>query len=224
MTVPSDWRSAFPLRSAADAVDALLDAWQRLVANPPPGFNRRTPEPRLTTHLKVFLADYVSREHGLLGMWAAEDVIGKLDPDTGELVERRSPDIAYGWNNETQAFRLVFEFKRVGKQKRHRDAYLGEQGLARFVTGIYARGQPFAAMVGILLVPEADVVPRIQAALAEDDKAKALRLRQPQPLPYDEPSTLFDQARFDTEHDRDPELAPPDGYIKVAHFFVSFGH
>ena len=223
MTAPSDWRSAFPLRSAEDAVDALLDAWGRLVAKPPPGFGPRTHEPKLTKQLKIYLAHYVSREHGLLGNWTAEDVIGQLDPETLELVEERRTDIAYFWNNETQSIKLVFEFKRLGKRKRHRDEYLGTRGLARFVSGIYASEQPVAAMVGILLAPAADVVPPIQAALAENDLPTELRLRfNDTALPYTQPSTLFSQAHFDTEHDRDPPHAPPHGYIRVAHFFVSF--
>lgn len=44
----------------------------------------------------------------------------------------------------------------------------------------------------------------------------------PLSMPYNQPSTLFTQALFDTEHDRDPSLAPPHGYIQVAHIFVSF--
>ena len=155
-------------------------------------------------------------------MWAAEDVIGQLDPDTREFIEERHTDIAYGWNNETQSLKLVFEFKRLGKQKRYRNEYLGTNGLARFVTGIYARGQPVAAMVGILLASAADVVPRIQNDLADQDLARALRLRNNSTgMPYTHPSTLFTQALFDTGHDRDPPLAPPHGYIQVAHFFVS---
>ena len=224
MTAPSHWRRAFPLRSAEDAVNALLDAWSRLAANPPPGFTPRTHEPKLTKQLKIHLADYVSREHGLLGMWTAEDVTGRLHPDTRELLEERRTDIAYGWNNETQSIKLVFEFKRLGKQKRHRGEYLGTRGLARFVTGIYAPREPVAVMVGILLVPPADVVPKIQAALDDADLATALRLRNTQTgMPYNQPSTLFTQALFDTEHDRHPSLAPPHGYIQVAHIFVSFG-
>lgn len=224
MTALSEWRSAFPRRSAENAVEALLDAWQRLASNPRLGFNTRTHEPNLTKELKIHLESYVAREHGLLGMWAAEDVIGKIDPKTGRVVERRRTDIAYGWNDESQQLKLVFEFKRLGNRKQHRDEYLGEDGLGRFVTGIYGRGQPFAAMVGILLAPKDEVIPPIQAALADDDLAATLRLRDNDlGKPYKEPSKLFKKAHFDTEHDRPPDLAPPDGYIQVAHFFVGFG-
>ena len=224
MDAGSDWRSAFPLQSAVAASEALLQAWQELASPPRQGFNSRTREPDLTKWLKIYVQNYVARERGLLGMWAAEDIIGELNPTTGELIEERRTDVVYGWNDDVTKFELVFEFKRLGKQKRHRDQYLGEQGLARFVTGIYSRGQAIAAMVGILLAPEADIVPPIQAALAVKGVAAALRLRESAAgRPFTEPSILFPKAKFDTEHDRDPALAPSHGYIRVAHFFVSFG-
>ena len=159
----------------------------------------------------------------MLGMWAAEDIIGELNPNTGELLKEGRTDIAYGWNNDVMQFRLVFEFKRLKKGKWARGQYLGEQGLARFVTGKYSRGQAIAAMVGILLAPEAEIVPPIRAALAETAVATALRLRKAADgRPYTEPS-MFPNAAFDTEHDQNQPLAPPHGYIRVAHFFVRFG-
>ena len=61
----------------------------------------------------------------------------------------------------------MFEFKRLRKGNTDRDQYLGKDGLGRLVTGLYSRHQPIAAMVGILLAPEAIIVPPIQAALSE---------------------------------------------------------
>ena len=223
MDAVSDWRSAFPLQSAVAASEALLEGWNDLSSPPTRGFNSRTKEPALTKRLKIYVQNYVARERGLLGMWAAEDTIGDVDPTTGDLIEERRTDIVYGWNDEVTSFELVFEFKRLGKQKKHRDHYLGEEGLGRFVTGIYGRRQAIAAMVGILLAPESDIVPPIQAALGTTAMVKALRLRTLAPgQTYAEPSALFPAAKFDTEHDRDPSLAPSHGFIRVAHFFVSF--
>ena len=156
-------------------------------------------------------------------MWAAENIIGDIDAKTAELLEERRPDIVYGWNDASSKFELVFEFKRLRKGKADRDQYLGEDGLARFVTGLYSRHQPIAAMVGILLAPEAIIVPPIQATLSEPSLTKKLRLRKDaNGMPYTQPSILFPKAAFDTEHDRDPALAPPHGYIRIAHFFVTF--
>lgn len=219
-----DWRSAFPLQTAVDAADALLQGWRELAALGSPEFNRRTREPRLTKQLKIYVENYIAHDRGLLGMWAAEHIIGKINPKTGKLFEERRPDIVYGWNNASGKVELVFEFKRLRKGKTDRDKYLGADGLGRFVTGLYSRHQPIAAMVGILLAPEASIVPPIQAALSDHALGKRLRLRKDvSGLPYTNPSSLFSEATFDTEHDRDPDLAPPHGFIRVAHFFVTFG-
>ena len=224
MDVVSDWRSAFPLQAAVDATEALLQGWHDLATLAGPEFNRRTREPRLTKRLKIYVQNYVAHDRSLLGMWAAEDIIGNIDPQTGTLLEERRTDIVYGWNDASSSYELVFEFKRLRKGKPDRDQYLGEDGLARFVTGSYSRHQPIAAMVGILLAPEAMIVPPIQAALSDPELAKRLRLRTDlDGIPYTEPSSLFQKATFDSEHDRDPALAPLHGYIRVAHFFVSFG-
>ncbi|MCI4591125.1 hypothetical protein MOK15_13615 [Sphingobium sp. BYY-5] len=225
MTGASDWLSAFPLQPATEAVEALRQGWSELAASPRPDFNPKTKEDALTKRLKVYVENHVARERGLLGMWAAEDIIGDTDPVSGELIEERRTDIVYGWNSEVQAMKLVFEFKRLGRQKRHRDHYLRDKGLGRFVTGIYSRGQAVAAMVGVLLDPEDEIVPPIRNALSEAALATLLRLRPTAAgEPYARPSTLFATADFDTEHERDPVLAPSHGTIRVSHFFFAFGY
>ena len=214
-----EWRSAFPLQTAIAASEALLRAWRDLASPQREHFNPSTKEPRLTKAL-TFHVRYVASHERLAGHWVAESIIGKLNPNTAEIVEERRPDITYLGND----FQLVFEFKRLKKGKGSINQYLGQHGLARFVTGIYSKGQAVAAMVGVLLAPETEIVPPIKAALDEADRAKALHLRgAAKGRPYTEPSTLFPKAAFDTEHDREPELAPPHGYIRVAHFFVNFG-
>ena len=54
-----------------------------LAKRPRPDFNPKTKEDALTKRLKVYVENYVARERGLLGMWAAEDIIGDMDPVTG---------------------------------------------------------------------------------------------------------------------------------------------
>ena len=225
MTLADDWRSAFPIQPATEAVEALRQAWNELTDRPRPSFNPTTKEDGLTKRLKVYVEDYVAPQRGLLGMWSAEDIIGDIDPETGNLIQERRTDIVYGWNNEEQGIRLVFEFKRLGRQKRHRDHYLRDKGLARFVTGIYSRRQAVAVMVGVLLDPEPDVVPQIRTALSDAALMTALRLRPTSTgEPIARPSTLFSAADFDTEHERDPALAPTHGTIRVSHVFFAFGY
>ncbi|NIE81499.1 Fis family transcriptional regulator [Asaia sp. As-1742] len=225
MTGTADWLSAFPLQPAIEAVEALCQGWTELAARPRADFNPKTKEDALTKHLKIYVENHVARERGLLGMWAAEDIIGEIDPLTGELIEERRTDVVYGWNSDVQAMKLVFEFKRLGRQKKHRDHYLREQGLGRFVTGIYSRRQAVAAMVGVLLDPEAEIVPPIRDALGDAALATSLRLRPTaMGASYVRPSSLFSAADFDTEHDRETALAPNHGTIRVSHFFFAFGY
>ena len=225
MTGAVDWLSAFPLQPATEAVEALRQGWLELAGRPRPDFNPKIKEDALTKRLKVYVENHVARERGLLGMWAAEDIIGAIDPATGALIEERRTDIVYGWNSEVQAMKLVFEFKRLGRQKKHRDHYLREQGLGRFVTGIYSRRQAVAAMVGVLLDPQEEIVPPIRDALGDAALATFLRLRPTAAgAPFSRPSLLFTAADFDTEHERDPGLAPSHGTIRVSHFFFAFGY
>jgi hypothetical protein len=225
VTAATDWFAAFPVQPATEAVEALRQGWTELAAVERLDFNPRTKEDALTKRLKIYVENYTARERGLLGMWAAEDIIGEIDPITGVLSEERRTDIVYGWNDDVQTMKLVFEFKRLGRQKKHRDHYLKDQGLGRFVTGIYSRKQAVAAMVGVLLDPEVEVVPPIRNALGDTSLATSLRLRLTAGgEPFAKPSTLFTAADFDTEHDRDPALAPTHGTIRVSHFFLAFGY
>lgn len=222
---PTNWLAAFPIQPATEAVEALRQGWMELALRPRPDFNPKTKEGALTKRLKVYVENDVARRRGLLGMWAAEDIIGDIDPGTGAMIQERRTDIVYGWNDATRSMKFVFEFKRLGRQKGHRDHYLQDQGLGRFVTGIYSRQQAVAAMVGVLLDPESDVVPPIRKALEQADLATALRLRKTAAgFAYARPSTLFAYADFDTEHERDAALAPSHGTIRVSHFFFSFGY
>ena len=80
-------------------------------------------------------------------------------------------------------------------------------------------------MVGVLLDPEAEVVPAIRKALGGAALAALLRLRRTASgSPYTRPSSLFAGADFDTDHERDAGLAPSHGYIRVSHFFFTFGY
>jgi hypothetical protein len=160
-------------------------------------------------------------------MWSTEGVINDFDPETAVLTNERRTDIVYGWNDDQRglAIQLVFEFKKVDRLARSRQHYLGVDGLARFVTGIYSRHQSAAAMVGILLDPVEEVVPPIKVALSGTELATSLKLRRCQSGElFACPSLLFQTADFDTEHDRDPALAPTHGTIRVAHIFLSFGY
>jgi hypothetical protein len=225
MVPGSHWQAAFPIRPAVEAADAICASWAILAARFKPGFHPKLKEPVLTRALKTHVENVTARERGLLGMWAAESVINSIDDVTAEITEERRTDIVYGWNDDSQSIQVVFEFKKLKATARSRNEYLGPNGLGRFVTGIYSRGQPVASMVGILLDPFDAVVPPIHQALGQPTTIASLALSShADGSTYQRPSRLFGGADFDTEHHRPSELAAPCGSIQVAHIFLSFGY
>jgi hypothetical protein len=225
VTTRSDWLSAFPLRPATDAVEALCESWSELASRFRPHFNRRSKEPRLTRVLKAHVEGVTARRRGLLGMWTTEGVINTVDFTTGEITEERRTDIVYGWNDAHVGIQLVFEFKKLTGKARARRYYLGKDGLLRFVTGNYGARQPVAAMVGILTDSFEVCVPALRNALSDAVLGPPLRLRHEiGSPPFDRPSQLFAAADFDTEHDRPSTPTPTRGGIRVSHFFLPFGY
>jgi hypothetical protein len=226
VTTETDWLRAFPLRPATDAVDALRESWQILSTQYRPNFHPRCAEPALTRVLKAHVENVTARARGLLGMWSAESVINRVNFGTGKIIEERRTDIVYGWNDNKIGIQLVFEFKKLNRLASSRTHYLGEHGLLRFVTGIYAQRQAVAAMVGVLVEPFERCVPALRDALSDPKFGPALRLRHGGNAPYHRPSQLFPHAAdFDTEHDRSPAMtAGNHGVIRVAHIFLSFAY
>ena len=224
MTGTSDWLAAFPLQNATEAVDALLESWATLAASRKPGFHPKLHEPVLTKALKTHAELVTGRRRGLLGHWSAENVIVQMDLDTAVVEEERRTDVVYSFNTETQSVALVFEFKKMSRFKADRDHYLGDRGLGRFVTGIYARGEAIAAMMAMLTDPKHDVLTPLCDDLSSPRRSAALRLRATAGgSAFEAPSTMFANADFDTEHERDADLAPSHGTIRVSHFFLDSG-
>ena len=220
-----DWFNAFPIEPVRHAVDALVDSWTQLAGMPRTAFHARRREPELTRILKAHVERVTAPERGVVGMWAAESVTNSIALDTGEILEERRADIIYGWNDEHGGIQVVFEFKKLDRSARARNQYLGRDGLQRFVTGIYAIGEPVAVMVGILIAPFCRVVPPLRNALNDLGHIADLRLRRTVTGEvYAAPSEILpDVADFDTEHDRPQEFALPGRGIRVAHIFLSLG-
>ena len=223
MTAVDSWPTAFPIPRAAEAVTALCESWRIMADVWRPSFHPGTREPNLTRVLKDHVERVTARKRGVLGMWAAETVQNETDVHTGELIDERRLDIVYGWNDDKVGMQLVFEFKKLGRLANSQRQYLGEDGLGRFVSGIYGRGQPVAVMVGILIDPEDQVVPKLIGTLSNMIATLRIRLRDDGRV-IEQPSRLFQEAKFDTEHERDIKILPSQNTIHVAHIFLEFGY
>src|SRR6185437_16153585 len=215
------WFDAFPRDTAAQAATAICKSWNFLLSRPQ-NFHRGMKEPKLTKAIKIHVEQVTAREAGLLGMWAAENVIGMMDLKTGAVTDERRTDITYGWNDNGGSIQLVFEFKKLSKYAKSRIAYTGASGMGRFVSGIYSHSQPVAAMVGMLIDPEQQVVPKLVKEIESPDCIAALKSVMTGGKVCQSPSSLFIEAQFDTDHTRPPALAPSHGTIRIAHFFLSF--
>lgn len=223
MTKRDAWLALFPLRQADDAVKAVLQGWEELVAMRAEGFTPDVDEPDLTLVLINHLRYTVSPGLGLMGNWGAEDVGGDIDRKTLKVIRRHRTDIKYSWNDEKRRLEVVFEFKKLDKGETSRKHYYGDRGMLRFVTGPYSKGHPVALMAGILLGAHDECVPGLEKALKQPAVSSLLRICPADGQVLHRPSKLFrEHARFDTEHTRPAALAPQHGTIRIAHLFLSF--
>jgi hypothetical protein len=216
-TPATDWFDAFPLETATQAATAICKSWEILISRPL-NFNAKMTEPKLTKAIKIHVEQVTARAAGLLGMWAAENVIGVMDEAIGKVTEERRTDITYGWTDTQAGFQLVFEFKKLTRHAKSHAAYVGPSGMGRFVTGIYSKDQRAAAMVGMMIDSSSKVVPALIAAIESSASIAALKSVVVGGKVCKSPSALFSQAQFDTDHKRPPS----HGTIRIAHLLLPF--
>jgi hypothetical protein len=225
MSDRTSWQRAFKAGDAPTVVRALHAAWDELVASSPETFNPDEKEPRLTELLGQHLHD-TKAIHKLTGQWTYERRQGQIWRKTANglrVVKRKRTDIQYFSNREEPVLDLVFEFKKLGHQKSHREHYVGEEGMLRFVTGEYSLRQPLAAMVGILVTHADDSLPPLTQWLNGPDAKALLYMETVDGQQTRSPSSFFPaESLFDTEHLRSREKAPVHGTIVISHIFLGF--
>jgi len=173
--------------------------------------------------VRACIRSRIAPEMKLQGYWGTEGVENEVDFESGRIEKEGRTDISYTWNNEHLSLELIFEFKKLSWRASSRKSYI-DQGLQKFVSGIYSVRQPVALMVGILLGTRDEAVGGLRKALAHRPTAAKLRLCKDGDERFVlDPSTLFPaRADFDTEHLRPADKAPAHGTIRVAHMFVEF--
>lgn len=218
------WQNAFREGDAPAVVRALHEAWTLLASiDSPDTFRVDTREPELTELLCVHLRETKHRTK-LTGFWhyeAQQGVTRRVSAKGKRVHKRKRTDILFTSDRRTPALELVFEFKKLGSSKPRRDAYCGEEGMLRFVTGEYSKLQPLAVMVGILIEHPDDCLPPLIRFLDSAEAKTVLHLETVAGKNRHIPSRFFpDESPFDTEHLRPADRAPEHGTIVISHLFL----
>jgi hypothetical protein len=146
MNVRDAWRSAFPQQSAREVVAYVVNMWDELAAKPSEHFGWHLNEPDITKRFKQRLEDG-SDAAGFTGAWMAENV-SMVFARSGAPRNVNRTDIVYF--SDLARLRLTFEFKKLTDSSDKRKAYYGQQGMGRFLSGIYSPKHPFGIMVAII--------------------------------------------------------------------------
>jgi hypothetical protein len=226
MTDRLSWQRAFRQGQAPAVVQALCSGWNNLAqAISPDTFHATAKE----SHLTELLCEHLratQRDTKLSGKWSYENRVAKLTRVSAQGLgahQRKRTDIQFYSDRDTPALDLVFEFKKLGSPRKRRDDYSGAEGMLRFITGIYAEGQPVALMVGILLEHPDDCVPPLSRWLDSAEAKVLLHMESVGDRQRYLPSRLFpEHSAFDTEHLRPSALAPEHRTIVISHLFLGF--
>ena len=222
-SAPKDpWQDMFPLDEARQATAFLVDTWHHIVQEFPDHLEPTQLEPKLTENFWWYL-DRTSEPKGrLTGQWNYERHRMELNSATLKLVKRMRLDITYFSNARLPQLDLVYEFKKLSPESSSRGKYRGAEGLGRFVAGHYAKNQPVAAMVGMVLKDRDGCIAGLITDLGKPTAHKTLSMVADAGGKHIcNPSQLFDgHAEFDTQHVRPPDQAWPGGNIRVAHIFL----
>lgn len=219
------WLQLFPTPQVGQAVEALAEGWRQMTLRHKSNFNHATSEPDLTFVLTSYLRDVIAHKKKLLGIWTTEESHGIVDYASGKILKRTRTDIAYHWNDTSNNYSVIFEFKKLDTTVTSRKHYYGEKGMQRFVTGTYAIGHPLAFMAGILIGDWNNCVPPLCTDLQLPATAKILEIQKNGGALLTVPSIFPDHATFDTQHLRDKSMVPPThGTIHISHLFFQFGY
>lgn len=213
------WKRAFPFDEINRAVVYLAEMWEWATEAFPSELKYTHREPTVTGNFCDHLQRHKRAKGQLNGFWQYESPEAIRSEDTEQIVDRIRSDIVYLYNAGEIDIKLVFEFKKLTASNRSR--YL-KDGVKRFVDDYYAPGEPLALMVGMLKPGDGTQVDKLIRVFKNKGTQSTLRMVPNEDGEYvREPSEFFpDQARFNTEHNRPEDQAPPGGTTAVAHVFL----
>ncbi|MDE1892635.1 MAG: hypothetical protein KGI13_09105 [Betaproteobacteria bacterium] len=218
------WQAAFGRQTSVEKIlDYVVTSWVELQKHPPADMNFSEPEPRITKFFTVHLFKN-AKANGITGIFIPEHPVADIVETKQELDKRGRTDITYYSDRIDPALQFVFEFKKLkptpwGKASRLKYA---EDGIIRFVDGIYGRGADLGFMVG-LVDHECDAKPVAEALkrrIQGDDLSRFLRIiHNEQGDKITSPARTFKICTFETYHARDHVKDSPD--IVLGHLILS---
>lgn len=223
----NSWSAVFPFNEAQRAATFLKNTWNDLTVNKSSLFSKNLRENQLTENLHFYLNRLSGSDGLLMGLWINEDSHLDLDnpdstnPKPGKRIRK---DITYFSNISGFRMALIFEFKKISISRGSWREYTNQNGMRRFVDGTYARNQPHALMVGIIMEQQYSTIciQGIQKSLLKPKTRDSLCMVQTQNSWLCNPSKVFPGvAEFDTEHRRPEQEAPEKGTISLSHLFIT---
>lgn len=215
--IAESWRDALPPDRVERVVRFVQKVWASTPVHKYKRFHFGEKEPYLTQVLWMRLRK-LQRDAGLTGKFSTESHVGEMDEETGEFGQRGRADIEYTSDCQGQEISVTFEFKKL-RTTDHRKRYI-EQGMLRFVSGLYSRTDSLAFMVGMTSAINAEEAitgvsrsmqnptARQMLCMVKDQAGRYLRPPEPE---------LASLMRFQTFHTR-TRIEAPD--IFLGHFFV----
>ena len=213
------WDELIPIDETRASAEYLVNTWYLISKASPDKYAFKHHEPKLT-ELLAYNLNMLKADSGLTGFWITEDNVPYID-EHGQ-VRRTRNDIKYLSNISTLGIELTFEFKKLKHTSSALCTYRGKDGMRRFVQGNYAKKQPFAAMVAIILDDPKTIsqalykslsIPAIRSDLCMVHDGDGNYIRRPA-------NVLRSIAEFDTEHRRPADKAPVNGTTTIAHILI----
>lgn len=216
--IAESWREALPPVRVERVVRFVRQVWEDTAGKNYEKFHHGANEPHLTRVLCTRLQK-LKINAGLTGQFVREAPIDRMDEETGEFDVSGRADIQYSSDREGHEIVVIFEFKKLRNNSGHRSGYI-DDGMARFVKGIYASDHPLGFMVGITAKIDADKAlkglrrsmlnptKRTMLSMVADDAGEFLRAPE---------TELVGLVDFETLHTRTVIEAPD---IFLGHFFL----
>ena len=216
--VPREWNEGFPAATIPDLIRYIAQKWSSIQAGPNP-FSFREKEPVVTVTLAHDLDDHADRQtFGLPGRFQPECAIPKPGDKPGRMKIKGRSDISYILQGRAT---LILEFKKLDKNKRLRERYW-DDGMIRFVNGLYAKDQNVGMMVGLISGDKDNCIRLLEEEITDAETVlKIFCLPGPGYSYVHRPSSISEEmVEFDTLHSRSSVAVKEN--IRLGHTFLEF--